>query len=139
MSTKSRAWYGFDLDKTLAEYPSKDGAEIGAPIFNIVRVAKKYLLEGKDVRIFTARVSVIPGEEHDPEVGNARKIANIRSIKAWCTKVFGRELPITCSKDRLCIELWDDRAVQVVPNTGEILQDTVEMMTRYQRALKGTK
>ena len=26
MSTKSRTWYGFDLDKTLAEYPSKDGS-----------------------------------------------------------------------------------------------------------------
>lgn len=31
----------------------------------------------------------------------------------------GRVLPITNIKDYQMIELWDDRAVQVIPNTGQ--------------------
>lgn len=33
----------------------------------------------------------------------------------------GRELPVTATKDFAMIELWDDRAVQVRMNTGEVV------------------
>ena len=39
-------------------------------------------------------------------------------IDRWCLKHLGEALPITCIKDMRMTELWDDRAIQVVPNTG---------------------
>lgn len=53
------------------------------------------------MRIFTART-----EDSYP------------AIEKWCIRQFGRKLPITNVKDYGCIEFWDDRAVQVEPNTG---------------------
>lgn len=41
-------------------------------------------------------------------------------IENWCLKHIGKKLPVTNIKDFGMIELWDDRAVQVVPNTGEV-------------------
>jgi hypothetical protein len=72
--------------------------------------------EGVDVRIFTARVGprvVVHGVESDP-AEEARK-----HIEAWCLAHIGKVLPVTATKDLHCIEIWDDRAVQVVPNLGE--------------------
>ena len=40
-------------------------------------------------------------------------------IEAWCQEHIGQVLPITNVKDTRMVELWDDRAVQVTPNTGE--------------------
>jgi len=40
-------------------------------------------------------------------------------VQAWCEEHLGRRLPITCVKDHRMVEIWDDRSVQVVPNTGE--------------------
>ena len=127
MSNKSnRPWYAFDLDKTLAEYPPKNGETIGAPIPNIVRVLKKYIREGKDCRIFTARV----GPDKSAFEINQFKY----DLDRWLQKNVGTTLVATCEKDHLVMEIWDDRAKQVVPNTGEILEDTLEMMKRYQKA-----
>jgi hypothetical protein len=42
-----------------------------------------------------------------------------RAIQEWCLKNVGIVLPITNQKDYAMTELWDDRAVQVVQNTGE--------------------
>lgn len=39
-------------------------------------------------------------------------------IKAWCLEHLGQELEVTCSKDYGMILLYDDRAVQIIPNTG---------------------
>ena len=40
-------------------------------------------------------------------------------IQAWCLEHVGEVLPVTPAKDYDRVELWDDRAVQVIPNTGE--------------------
>lgn len=58
---------------------------------------------GRKVRIFTVRA-------HYPE--------QIRPIQEWCLKHIGTVLEITGSKDIEMLELWDDRAVGVRPNTG---------------------
>lgn len=134
MSGKSKDWYGFDLDGTLAKYEKYKTGAIGPPIPNIVQRVKQYLAMGRDVRIFTARVSVVPGEENTSNGGILRKQENERAIKLWCLQVFGRELPMTCSKDRHCCELWDDIAKQVVTDTGEVIEDTLEMYRRYKKA-----
>lgn len=106
-------WIGVDLDGTLAHYEGWKGIEhIGKPIARMVERVKVWLDEGKDVRIFTARVSGPFGEARE-----AREC-----IVAWCLDNLGKELPITCKKDFGMVELWDDRCRQVQTNTGRIIE-----------------
>lgn len=106
----SRGWIGVDLDGTIARYDGWVGPQhIGAPIPRMVNRVKAWLAQGQEVRIFTARVAC-DKEELGPV---------IEAIEAWCVEHIGRTLPITNVKDFRMVELWDDRAVQVVPNTGE--------------------
>lgn len=42
----------------------------------------------------------------------------VTPIEQWCEKYLGQKLPVTCSKDFGMLELWDDRAIQIVSNTG---------------------
>ena len=125
-----KEWYGVDFDGTLAHYHNFKGAGVlGAPIPLMVDRVKKWLAEGKDVRIFTARVwhpdvtSRVSEHEYNSRCAEARE-ARI-AIKQWCYDQFGRELPITCEKDYGCIEIWDDRAVQVIKNTGMSLAESL--------------
>lgn len=106
----SKGWIGVDLDGTLARYDQwGHHTEIGAPIPIMVRRVRGWLAEGKDVRILTARVAV----------GDKKVFSEtVKAIREWCVKHLGEELIITCCKDMQMTELWDDRAVQVVPNTG---------------------
>lgn len=113
MSNLDRGWIGCDLDGTLAHYDEWRGVEhIGEPIPLMVERVKSWLAEGKDVRIFTARVA--PLDEDGMQWFAARG-----HIVEWCIKHLGRELPVTCIKDRHMVELYDDRAVQMITNTGE--------------------
>lgn len=93
-----------DLDGTLAEYGGWKGADdIGLPIPKMLKRVQGWLKQGLDVRIFTARASI-------PE--------QIPPVQAWCMKHLGVILPVTNVKDLGMTELWDDRAIQVIPNTG---------------------
>ena len=104
-------WIGVDLDGTLAEYRGWQGVEnIGAPIKPICDRVRRWLKKGIEVRIFTARVS-----ERDLE----ERTRCFLAIENFCVREFGEVLRITNVKDFDMIELWDDRAVQVVFNTGE--------------------
>lgn len=106
-------WIGVDLDKTLAVYDN-DISKVGAPIKPMVDRVNRWIAEGKSVKIFTARVYTVG----DP-IGNKKRDQQLQLIRDWCQEVFGKELPITCQKDPQMVELWDDRAVSVAPNTGE--------------------
>jgi hypothetical protein len=102
-------WIGVDLDGTLAHYDEWRGVfHIGEPVPAMVARVKRWLAEGREVRVMTARVSRLGGEALD-----ARQV-----IELWCHQHIGRKLPVTHEKDFAMIELWDDRAVQVTPNTG---------------------
>lgn len=102
---QSQPWIGVDLDGTLAEYPGWKGPEhIGAPIPLMLKRVKAWLAQGKRVKIFTARVHECPEAE--------------AAIQKWCAKHIGEVLEVTNRKDMKMMELWDDRAVQVVHNTG---------------------
>jgi len=104
-------WIGVDLDRTLAEYHEfVSPTHIGAPIEKMVNRVKKFLEDRIAVKIFTARVA-----DTDP----ALRIEIIEAIDRWCIEVFGRTLPVTCVKDYGMVRLYDDRAIQIVPNTGE--------------------
>ena len=112
-------WIGVDLDGTLAEYDRWRGVEhIGAPIPAMVERVKRWLAEGHEVRIFTARISgergIIGGAERTIKPDESRLL-----IERWCQEHLGQVLKITCMKDFGMIELWDDRAVQVEANTGK--------------------
>lgn len=99
-------WRGVDLDGTLAVYDGWQGPyHIGEPIPLMVERVKKWLAKGEWVKIFTARVC-----DGDPKTRLA--------IEDWCEKHIGQRLEVTNMKDYGMIEIWDDRAVQVIPNTG---------------------
>lgn len=105
-------WIGVDLDGTLVEYSGWKGlSHIGAPIPVMVERVRAWLEAGEKVKIFTARVHGLEGEE-------LRKATT--PIMRFCLEQFGHALDITCVKDFGMIELWDDRAVQVETNTGKI-------------------
>lgn len=115
-------WIAVDLDGTLAKYDEGSPAtHIGEPIPLMLARVKLWLLEGRDVRIFTARVD---GGEVALSMGNPageayRDADKVRDeIRAWCRIHLGQELPITNQKDYGMVELWDDRCVQVIINTG---------------------
>lgn len=73
----------------------------------MVARVKAWIAEGVAVKIFTARVAF-------DDDGSVRK-----QIEDWCIAHIGTVLPVTNCKDYGMIELWDDRCVQVVPNTGK--------------------
>lgn len=108
-------WIGVDLDGTLARYDTWKGPEtIGPPIPEMVFRVRTLLLQGWDVRIFTARVSDDPNKTAE------------RHIQRWCEKHIGITLPVTCIKDFGMLKFYDDRAVQMEPNTGQILGVDIE-------------
>lgn len=101
-------WIGVDLDGTLAHYDEWRGAaHIGAPVPAMVERVKRWIANGHTVKVFTARIS---GED-----GHKARV----HIRGWCKEHIGHDLAVTNVKDYAMIELWDDRAVQVIPNTGE--------------------
>ena len=103
----SSGWIGVDLDGTLAKYDGWQGADhIGEPIGPMLERVKAWLAKGQAVKIFTARVCI------DRE-------AVVAVIDAWCMKHFDQVIEVTNTKDYGMIELWDDRAVQVIPNSGK--------------------
>lgn len=108
-------WIGVDLDGTLAHYEGFVAPDhIGEPIPAMLDRVKRWLSEGREVRIFTARVSTDGSQRRDLEAAKARL-----AIFEWCFKHLGRSIRVTCVKDHEMIELWDDRCVQVRSNTGE--------------------
>jgi hypothetical protein len=106
-----KGWIAVDLDGTLAYYVSGQWPKIGAPIMPMVERVKRWLAEGKEVRIMTARVSGSDWRSED------------KRIRAYCLEHIGQELEVTCRKDFDMIEQWDDRAVQVIPNTGRTIAE----------------
>jgi len=103
-----KGWIGFDLDCTLAVYEDWVSPQhIGEPIMPIVNKVKELIYDGQEVKIFTARA--YPSETSEE---------CIAVIKKWCKKHIGTELEVVYAKDQRMIELWDDRVVQVIPNSG---------------------
>jgi hypothetical protein len=115
----SRGYIAVDLDATLAFYEHGkpySPADIGPPVPAMLERVQRWLAEGRDVRIMTARVYSDGTPERDTEVRLAR-----HAIAAWCNKHVGCVLQITCQKSMDMLELYDDRAVQVEANTGRLI------------------
>ena len=104
-----QGWIGVDLDGTMAFYDGWKGhTHIGEPIAPMVRRVQLWLTMGRDVRLFTAR-ACLPEAELDEFID---------AWNVWAEKHIGQRLVVTSTKDFQMSELWDDRAVQVIPNTG---------------------
>lgn len=131
----NNGWIGVDLDGTLAFYDQGQWPGIGKPIPLMLERVKTWVAAGRDVRIVTARVdgaaTALTAWQPAPAINREEHVA---AIQAWLVKHVGKALPVTCSKDYNMIELWDDRAVQVIPNTGQTLADE---LTAIRSALSG--
>jgi hypothetical protein len=104
---KHEGWIGCDLDGTLAEYyPGHFGTFIGQPIPLMKTRVLKWLADGYEVRIMTAR---------------ATDEMQVMLIKQWLVDNGFPPLEVTNMKDYNMLELWDDRAVQVEMNTGKLI------------------
>ena len=105
----TNGWIGVDLDGTLAIYEKWSGPdEIGEPIPAMVKRIQQWIKDGKKVKIMTARVA---------SNNKTRDVAK-KAIEEWCVKHIGEKLEVTSEKDYMMTELWDDRVVYVVKNTG---------------------
>jgi hypothetical protein len=118
MSTH-KGWIGIDLDRTLAEYHTErpyNPLKIGEPLWPMVNRISDWLSVGQDVKIFTARAS---GFDLDTAEGKAGLALVVDAIQTWLEKACRLpRLEVTCIKDYRCIQIWDDIAVPMVPNTG---------------------
>ncbi|MHA1832942.1 MAG: hypothetical protein ACTSV7_03045 [Candidatus Baldrarchaeia archaeon] len=103
---EEKGWRGVDLDGTLAHYDGWNNGEIGKPIPKMLERIKKWIEDGQEVRIVTARVAD----------GDATAIDQVED---YLENIGIGGLEVTATKDFEMIELWDDRCVQVIPNTGE--------------------
>jgi len=102
---ESRQGIGVDLDGTLAVADPWQGFKhIGKLVPTMLKRVNIWLEMGYRVKIVTARAQ-------NPEEA-------IPPIRNWLKKHGLPELEITNCKDMDMIELWDDRCVQVIPNTG---------------------
>ena len=120
--TIAQPWIGVDLDGTLANHywpllGRYDPLRIGDPIPIMVERVREWLRQGKTVRVFTARVGRNGSAPHTAATEDRAAIH--RAIEEWTKTHIGTALEATCEKDYNMIELWDDRAVHVVCNTGK--------------------
>ena len=116
-AAESSQWIGVDLDGTLAEAgPWKGFEHIGKPVPMMMKRLKIWLEMGYKVKIVTARAE-------SPDLA-------IPPIREWLEKHGLPDLEITNAKDMDMIELWDDRCVQVVPNTGRPIGPSPEPYSR---------
>ncbi len=126
-------WIGIDLDGTLAIHPPGDGEKIGAPVFVMVERMVRLLRADFRIKIMTARVA--------PPIEHTELLQTYADIQQWWHKALQQFLTdskaseeerldlmhranfisITHSKDLGMLALYDDRAIQVEENTGQIL------------------
>lgn len=125
----NRRWYGVDFDGTLAENCGTMEA-LGKPIPKMVDRVKRWLANGEQVKIFTARVS---GPEHWGQFKREQR----EMIEAWCLKHIGQVLEVTCTKDFALIEIWDDRANGVDPDSGWEYKELVNHLRSRVADLRG--
>lgn len=145
-------WIGVDLDGTLFTYHKWVGWNVfGEPIKPMVDRVRQWLKDGVEVRIVTARVGLpvcVSDRKniYDGEPDNSCRVTGTKFSDAMMVAAIQQHLvknglpplPVQCYKDINMIEFWDDRAVQVVPNTGRTLAEEHQaVLTALQAAGPG--
>lgn len=120
-----------DLDATLAFFSKWRGANyIGDPIPDMVDKVKKWIANGDEVTIFTARLG--PADDFVPE--SQKGIAKL-AIENWCKTHIGQILPVTGEKGFFDIG-YDDRICHIIPNTGLTVEESLLKRIDYMRQSK---
>lgn len=130
---KEGGWIGVDLDGTLFTYTEWVVWNVfGEPIQPMIERVKAWLDVDVPVHIVTARVGLPLGVEPD-HFSSCRVTGQLFSDRMMIVAIQDHlekhelpRLPVQCYKDLNMIELWDDRAVQVVTNTGRTLAEEHE-------------
>lgn len=109
-----------DFDATLAKYDGWNNGKLGDPIPAMVEKVKAALARGETVKIFTARVCVMPSRSETSGLEATAMFAMEQQqlISDWSLEHIGERLEVTAIKGFDATEFWDDRARQVIPNTG---------------------
>ncbi|MEN3260027.1 hypothetical protein AAH678_14965 [Sodalis endosymbiont of Spalangia cameroni] len=102
---QNMGWIGVDLDGTLNELRTGQGTRIGVPARPMMQRIRRWLREGREVRIFTARAATADG---------------VRAVQSWLRAQGLPALTVTNMTDSEMLQLWEDRAIRVVKNTGKI-------------------
>lgn len=136
-----KGWIGVDMDGTLFTYTEWTSWDtFGTLIKPMGDRVLQWISERKDVRIFTARMP-LPHEQEIEQTcyKTGQKFNGVMMKKAIADHTerhLGVRLRAQCYKDLHCIEIWDDRAIGVVANTGQTLVDAAvaEMVAQKGRA-----
>jgi hypothetical protein len=112
-------WIGVDFDGTLAySVPNRtDAYVLGEPIPAMIYRVQDWLSKGYTVKLLTARMNKQSSTGITRDVGKMKLL-----LEEWCIKHVGKALECTNAKDGWMEVLWDDRAVGVVPDTGNPVQ-----------------
>ena len=108
--------HAVDLDGTAAVYDGQPWIDfkpdkIGDPVPLMADRVRRWLAKGDEVVILTARMHPSNGDE----------IALFRpAFEEWSQKHFGTVLEVTCEKDPRMVDIWDDKAVHILKDTGVI-------------------
>jgi len=101
----SQSWIGVGLDGTLAFLDGPLNPEqIGKPVPDMVARVRDWMDHGHTVKIFTPRACEEEG---------------VALVEQWIKEHGLPELEVTCEKDLHMLELWDNRAIQIIANTGK--------------------
>lgn len=103
-----------DFDGTLAQYEGYRGPGVyGEPVLSMLEKVRRWLAEGHEVVIFTARVAI-----DDRDATHAVLLQEHAAIQTWLRINGLPKLEVTCMKKKKFTEIWDDRAIAVERNTG---------------------
>jgi hypothetical protein len=135
----SGGWIGVDLDGTLFTYTEwVSWNAFGEPIRPMIERVQAWIKLNIGVRIVTARVGLPIGQKYpsgnwipDDRAYNVCRVTGerfsdwmmVRAIGGHCLHHGLPRLLVQPHKDVDMIELWDDRAVQVIANTGRTLAE----------------
>lgn len=125
-SVPKQPWVGVDLDGTLVPSSAFKGIhQVGNPIPNMLARVKDWVEAGIIVKIMTARASHPDG---------------IPPVKKWLKKHGLPDLEVTNQKDFFMLELWDDRAIQVIEDTGKpVLGSSILSFPKVEKLLLDKK
>ena len=102
--TLDSAWIGVGLDGTLSIAPEHFRVDhINPPVPEMLKRVKDWIAHGYTVKVVTARASIEGGAE---------------VVKKWLVKNGLPDVEVTNAKDFHMLEMWDDRGVQVLMNSG---------------------
>jgi hypothetical protein len=114
----------FDLDGTLAlRQEPFNPYSVGEPVEAILDLALKAIRDGKRTLCFTARAS-----SKDPKMHS--------TVRKWLDDHGLEKMKITNIKDPTITRFYDDRAIGVVPDKGELLTKVAAEMVRKTRMVE---